>query len=414
MSSIEVDRITTDRSKRQRRALTNIEEMMDSLQRRGQIQNIVISSDYELVAGERRLEAAKRLGWTHIEAKLLTECSQQELHAIELEENIKRVNLDWKDECKAILQYHEYRKSEESDWTFEKTAESLGYSNAHILQRIQVAKEIISGNEMVTAAPRYSTARGIVRRAEDRAVLSELLAVKEFVGSPITQEIVPILTADFNIWAPTYDGPKFNFIHCDFPYGIGADKFNQGAAASHGGYDDSEETYWKLITSLLSNLDRLASDQCHIMFWFSMQFYDSTREYITRNSNFRVDRFPLVWVKSDNIGILPDPERGPRRIYETALFGSRGDRKVARSVSNAIAFPSQRDEHMSIKPEGMLTHFFRMFVDSSTIMLDPTCGSGGALRASKNLGAARVLGLERSAEFAERARLAYKTGVRNG
>lgn len=111
-------------------------------------------------------------------------------------------------------------------------------------------------------------------------------------------------------------------------------------------------------------------------------------------------------MKSDNVGILPDPERGPRRIYETCLFGSRGDRKIVRPTSNAVWSASQRDEHMSIKPEIMLGQFFRMFVDSNTIMLDPTCGSGGALRAAETLLASHVVGLERDEDFAARANAA--------
>jgi DNA modification methylase len=55
--------------------------------------------------------------------------------------------------------------------------------------------------------------------------------------------------------------------------------------------------------------------------------------------------------------------------------------------------------------EPMLRHFFRMFVDDSTSMLDPTCGSGTALRAANELDAAHVLGLEINPEFAEDAEL---------
>jgi DNA modification methylase len=58
---------------------------------------------------------------------------------------------------------------------------------------------------------------------------------------------------------------------------------------------------------------------------------------------------------------------------------------------------------MSIKPEPVLRHFFEMFVDESTIFLDPTCGSGSSLRAAEAAGASYVLGLERNPEFAEQA-----------
>ena len=113
-------------------------------------------------------------------------------------------------------------------------------------------------------------------------------------------------------------------------------------------------------------------------------------------------------MKSDNIGILPDPERGPRRIYETCFFGSRGDRRIVRPTSNAVSAASDRMEHMSAKPEIMLASFYRMFVDSNTIMLDPTCGSGSALRAAEGLFASHTVGLERNPEFAARANAALR------
>ena len=56
----------------------------------------------------------------------------------------------------------------------------------------------------------------------------------------------------------------------------------------------------------------------------------------------------------------------------------------------------------------MLRHFFRMIMSEHTMMLDPTCGSGSALRAAQSLMARRVLGLEVNPEFAALARLALK------
>jgi tRNA G10 N-methylase Trm11 len=60
---------------------------------------------------------------------------------------------------------------------------------------------------------------------------------------------------------------------------------------------------------------------------------------------------------------------------------------------------------MSEKSEAVLRYFFGMTVDQYTTMLDPTCGSGSALRAADSLGAKRVLGLEIDEEFVDRARL---------
>ena len=60
---------------------------------------------------------------------------------------------------------------------------------------------------------------------------------------------------------------------------------------------------------------------------------------------------------------------------------------------------------MSAKPEAVLRHFFRMFVGPTTYMLDPTCGSGTALRAAHFRGASYMVGVEKDEEFADKARL---------
>jgi ParB/RepB/Spo0J family partition protein len=407
-TSLSISSIIVNRAERQRKELPNVDILADSIRRLGLIHPVVVRrDDSSLVAGERRLEACRSLGWTHINVQYLDELDPLTAHSIELEENIKREALPWADECKAIAEYHALRASEEESWTHEDTGKALGMDERTVRDKLGVAKEIKSGNAMVTEAPRFSTARGIVRRAESRKAEAEILAI----GGPApvldTPRAGPILNADFNQWARTYEGPKFNFVHCDFPYGINADKFNQGAASLHGGYADTEDTYWQLCTSLIANLDRLCAPSSHFMFWFSMHFYQETLDFFHKNSDIRFDKFPLIWTKSDNIGILPDPERGPRRIYETALFGSRGDRKIVRSTSNSHHSASVRDEHMSIKPEEMLRKFFTMFVDGSTVFLDPTCGSGSSVRAAGGLGAQTVVGLEANLDFAARANAAW-------
>ena len=72
-------------------------------------------------------------------------------------------------------------------------------------------------------------------------------------------------------------------------------------------------------------------------------------------------------------------------------------------ASNLFAANTVSNRHMSEKPVPMLTHFFRMLVDGHTAILDPTAGSGSALRAAKRLGASRILGLEINEQFARDA-----------
>ena len=66
-----VDSIIINREERQRRDLSDIEWLADSIMRSGLIHPIVITADNVLVAGERRVLAVQSLGWTHIAVQLV-------------------------------------------------------------------------------------------------------------------------------------------------------------------------------------------------------------------------------------------------------------------------------------------------------------------------------------------------------
>lgn len=399
-----ISSIVVLREERQRRSLDGIDTLAESISRLGLINPITVTRDATLVAGERRLAACRSLGWDTIPVQFSDD--PEKSFAVELEENIKRKDISWQEQCNAVRSYHQLRKSEAPAWTQSDTAAALGYSEPSIRELLLVAEEVRRNPELAKV-PSVRTASNIARRAEDRRKTAEIAHL-----DPVRES--PIQCADFTEWAAEYDGPPFNFIHCDFPYGIDADKmqmFDSTLRVTEGVYDDSEATYWRLCTALREALPRLMPEG-HVMFWFSMHFYHETLEFFRDAITF--DPFPLVWVKSDNAGVLPDPSRGPRRVYETALFGRVGDRPIVRAVGNAVALPSAKEGHMSIKPVPVLSHFFRMIVDGSTSILDPTCGSGGAIRAAKTLGAARLVGLEINPEFAQTATALYHREFSNG
>ena len=76
--------------KRVRKDLGDLDELKFSMNRYGLLNPITINSNYELVAGHRRLEAAKALGWEEIEAIMINTRDKITLLEIELEENNQR------------------------------------------------------------------------------------------------------------------------------------------------------------------------------------------------------------------------------------------------------------------------------------------------------------------------------------
>ncbi len=76
--------------KRVRKDLGNLEDLKDSLRTYGLLNPITLNRRYELIAGERRLQAAKQLGWTNINANIIDNLTEIDQLEMELEENNQR------------------------------------------------------------------------------------------------------------------------------------------------------------------------------------------------------------------------------------------------------------------------------------------------------------------------------------
>jgi len=87
--------------KRIRRELGDIDALSESLKRYGQISPILINRKNILIAGERRLEAAKSLGWRTINATITEKSSELSRLELEVEENIQRRNFTMEEMAEA-------------------------------------------------------------------------------------------------------------------------------------------------------------------------------------------------------------------------------------------------------------------------------------------------------------------------
>ena len=75
---------------RVRKEIGDLKPLMESLQRIGQLNPVTITPDYQLVAGFRRLSAARSLGWRTIEVRVIEGADEVRILEMELEENVYR------------------------------------------------------------------------------------------------------------------------------------------------------------------------------------------------------------------------------------------------------------------------------------------------------------------------------------
>jgi len=138
-----------------------LNDLAASIKEKGFIQPILVrfkNNEYELIAGERRLRAAKKLGYKEIPA-IIKEASDLDSLELSIIENIQRENLNSIDQAKAYK-----RLQDEFDMTQEKVADTIGKDRATVANILRLLNLPAKIQEYVS--------RGTISMGHARAILS--------------------------------------------------------------------------------------------------------------------------------------------------------------------------------------------------------------------------------------------------
>jgi len=128
---------------REKFAKTQMEELISSIREKGVVQPILVrwqpseeagAGEYELIAGERRLRAAREAGMEEIPA-IIKEASDRETLEISLLENVQREDLNSMEEAEALQ-----RLMEEFELTQEELARRIGKERSTIANTLRLLK----------------------------------------------------------------------------------------------------------------------------------------------------------------------------------------------------------------------------------------------------------------------------------
>ncbi|MGN7469044.1 ParB/RepB/Spo0J family partition protein [Brevibacillus sp. SAFN-007a] len=124
-----------------------IDELANSIREHGVIQPLIVRKSikgYELVAGERRLRAAKQAGLKQVSV-VVKAYTDQQLMEIALIENLQRENLNPLEEAEAyekLIAHHDY--------TQEQLAQRIGKSRPHVANMLRLLQLPESIRKMVS------------------------------------------------------------------------------------------------------------------------------------------------------------------------------------------------------------------------------------------------------------------------
>lgn len=407
---------------RQRQAfdLASLQELVNSIQDIGLLHPLVLrstaSGECFLVAGERRLRAIQEIYAlqgsfrcnnssvpnNQVPYLMLGELSSLEAEEVELEENLRRQDLTWQELAAAHKRLHMLRTAQAAltgtphsiaDTALELSGRSDGAYQDNIRKEIIIANHL--DNPAIAKARNVQDAFKILKKQE---IASENIKFAEQVGSTYSASSHQLLNMNCLDWMQdVYE--MFDVILTDPPYGIGADKFNDGGgeiqATAHL-YEDSYENWQALIRAWAPLSFQVAKPSSHCYVFCDIDHFLELKLEM-QLAGWYVFRTPFIVVKN-NSGRVPLPDRGPRRQYELLLYGIKGARPVTHIYSDVIVGNADSQLcHGAQKPVSVYQNLLQRTVRPGDTVLDCFAGTGPIFPAAAHFNCTAI-GIEMSSE----------------
>lgn len=371
----------------------NLAGLSTSIKEDGLVQPIIVDGNLGLIAGGRRLQAAKMAGLETVPVVLKESLSDLEIKKYELIENLYRENLTPYEECKAkrdldLIQKELYgdkvKDRSSTGWSLRQTAEMLGTSVGGVSQDIQLANAMEFLPELQSADTKEEAWKKFNKLMED-------MAVKELVNRESVQAIPHFKYAEGHYKVGDVleglkglDRTQAAFAEVDPPYGVDLNQIR----SAHGRIDTEycevkKGDYPSLIKSVATELYRVLADNAWVVWWFGSMNYTSTRKAL-EEVGFQVDPVHAIWDKG-RPGMVSQPNLFLARSYEPFFVCRKGSPAMReRGRSNVFTFsPTHPDSknHPTEKPIELMDAILDIFSYPSTITIIPFLGSGVTLRA---------------------------------
>jgi site-specific DNA-methyltransferase (adenine-specific) len=326
------------------------------------------------------------------------------LKSMELEENLKRKDMEWPEIVAAKQQLFElmekihgvqktsgFTKSETRTGQTEgfgvrKLAAMLGESPATTSQDLQLSRmvKVIPGlakADNKTAAMRTGMLGLMIEaikqkntETEKARLASNVIASKDgTLPPPEKEKDWTLYEGDFRGNITSVASSSVDLVFTDLPYGVDIDKNDMQGVT----FSDSRETIIDLLPDITSHSYRVLRDERYAAFWFGFNFYYELKTSLEK-AGFIVDPVPVVWIKHRNYS--PNPLCLHNRSYEQCLIARKGKAKFVRpGQSNIIDIPNVAiDQKVQVaqKPITLCQKFIEDMTLPSATILDMFAGSG--------------------------------------
>lgn len=394
--TISIDEIRIPEGRFREAKEARVESIAQSMLRFGQLQPVILDRDLNLIDGLHRLSAVRANGGITVEAVFRDESDSIFLREIELEVNIQREDMTWQERERAIAELHQMRVARDPSWGQVQTQQLAGLPRqADVSQALKLTKMMEMFPEIAKAKSKHQALSWAEAKASNILRVDE---VKNNEQSYADIESRIVLGDSVEVIKQVPDG-SFNAIITDPPFGIDYDRRSDGDVGSLTAYEDSAESYERLL-SMAPDLYRVLKTDGWLIWFMGISWYERAKA-VFRQSGFLVDEIPIIWDRSEGRTFTTRPDRYFGRAYDIALHCIKGNPQVVqRSRPNIIrvAPVASNDRELLVeRPVELYAELIRRLTVSGESVADFFVGSGSCPAAAASLGRS-YFGVEQNPE----------------
>jgi len=403
-----------DPGERAREDLGDINGLSRSIKEKGLIQPIAVHAEgdgFQLLAGGRRLAACKLAKIATIPVRIYDKpMSELERKSIELEENIRRLDLGYEEEVKLMRDINDLQIAihgpkvsgartdlgqEPSGHGIADTAALLGRDVEGVRRDIKLAEAMeqfptLGWNKCKNKAE----AVRLMARTEESIIRAELAKRATSALSKEKSELANrYIVGDFFKFVEKVPNGVMDLVEVDPPFGIALPevKSNFGENIDSWYNEVSNEDYPTFLDKLVAECWRVMNERSWLIFWFAPEpWFDIVFSTLIKHG-FQGRRMTAKWFKTGMPGQTRNPEKNLGNATEEFFYMRKGDASInmnKRGRSNVFEFPvvpAQRKVHPTEKPIPLMKEILTTFAYPGNRILVPFAGSGNTILAALEL-----------------------------
>jgi DNA modification methylase len=372
-----------------------IDLMAESLKERGLIHAICVApgpgGKVKLRAGERRLLAAQKLGWKTIRAESRPDADKIDALMVERDENLLRKEFTWPELAQLEKTIFGMQKKKDPRWSMQNQADMRDTSKTRVYERLQLAEAI----ELLPDLANFETqseAYKEYKKLEEAAILTHMRA-------KVPQDVLeaPQWASDHYIVGNSLtsmaalDPEIVDFAEIDPPYAIELlRRKDRNISKGHtGDYNEIDADQFPVfMQTVIEEVYRTLKPNTFAIFWFAMQWYTETHEWLTK-AGFAVNPLPALWYKGQS-GQTAQPDIAFASCYEPFFLARKGKPRMLKqgrsNVFHHAPLPSARKIHPTERPIELMEDILSTILFPGSKVLVPFLGSGVTLRAAYRSG----------------------------